>query len=273
MRKREIWKEYPLNYEFENQTKVEVSNLGRIRTYNSYFPEGKIAKGSTQEGYPVLRLKLFKSRSAVDAEKLQTLQSQIDELGAMIKSLGTKNDVLEKKKELRAQRDELIQKRKKQNHRIDKKRTIHVTIMFHKAVATLFLETPTDPDKKFVIHKDFDKTNNEVENLAWASREDLKERYPNKPKVILAKFKKQFMTDDYKPNTKMGKLTENEVLRIKQRLKKGDSLRTLAKQYGVSDMQIHRIKTGENWSHVKTVDDLTQEKENKNKDIKKWQAT
>ena len=41
MRKREIWKEYPLNHEFENHTKVEVSNLGRIRTYNSYFPEGK----------------------------------------------------------------------------------------------------------------------------------------------------------------------------------------------------------------------------------------
>jgi hypothetical protein len=27
-------------------------------------------------------------------------------------------------------------------------------------------------------------------------------------------------------------------------------LKALAKKFHVSDMQIHRIKTGENWSHV-----------------------
>ena len=29
-----------------------------------------------------------------------------------------------------------------------------------------------------------------------------------------------------------------------------DQMQALARQFKVSDMQIHRIKTGENWSHV-----------------------
>jgi uncharacterized protein YjcR len=39
---------------------------------------------------------------------------------------------------------------------------------------------------------------------------------------------------------------------IKRKLLNGKTrLKMIAKQFGVSDMQIHRIKTGENWSHVK----------------------
>jgi Mor family transcriptional regulator len=33
----------------------------------------------------------------------------------------------------------------------------------------------------------------------------------------------------------------------------GKKIKVLAKQYGVSEMQIYRIKSGENWSHI-TVD-------------------
>jgi hypothetical protein len=43
------------------------------------------------------------------------------------------------------------------------------------------------------------------------------------------------------------------VKQIKRALsaKKQPTLKALAKQFKVSDMQIHRIKTGENWSHVR----------------------
>ena len=51
-----------------------------------------------------------------------------------------------------------------------------------------------------------------------------------------------------------------DVLHIKEKLNKGATLRQLAKQFGVSDMQIYRIKSGENWSSVKTVRELKEER-------------
>jgi len=128
-------------------------------------------------------------------------------------------------------------------------------------VAELFLDQPEDPNQKFVIHIDFDKSNNEVENLAWASQEDINKRVKKHPKMILWEFNKQFM--DKTPKVKSSKLTELDVLTIKKRLKRGYSLRKLSKQFGVSDMQIHRIKTGENWSHVQLLEDIKKEKEDK----------
>ena len=48
---------------------------------------------------------------------------------------------------------------------------------------------------------------------------------------------------------------------IKNKLMKGDiTSKKLAEQFGVSDMQIYRIKTGENWGHIKTVSELKSEK-------------
>jgi hypothetical protein len=47
-------------------------------------------------------------------------------------------------------------------------------------------------------------------------------------------------------------LTEAQVLRIKKKLVNGKStLKVIADQFGITDMQVHRIKTGENWGHVK----------------------
>ena len=54
-----------------------------------------------------------------------------------------------------------------------------------------------------------------------------------------------------KHNIAWSKLSEAKVLVIKKMLAKGKTLREIADKYKVSDMQIHRIKTGENWSHVK----------------------
>jgi hypothetical protein len=47
------------------------------------------------------------------------------------------------------------------------------------------------------------------------------------------------------------KLKESQVKMIKKKLQAGKStLKTIAQQFGITDMQVHRIKTGENWSHV-----------------------
>ena len=262
---KEIWKEYPLNYDYEGEYRVEVSNKGQVKAYNSANPDGKIVKGSLQGGFPIVRIKLFKKRSEIDAQKVENLNKRILALNAEIKKLRNQS-TSEKRKMLQAERDELVQKRMKHNQRIDKKRCINVAILKHKAVAELFMKAPDDEDKKFIIHKDFDKENNAVENLEWATQEELNSRYMKHPKNVLFAFKKQFM--ETKPNTGASKLSEKDVLMIKLRLKKGDSLKKLAARFNVSDMQIHRIKSGENWSHVKLVEDLVEEKRNK-----KWQAT
>jgi DNA invertase Pin-like site-specific DNA recombinase len=50
------------------------------------------------------------------------------------------------------------------------------------------------------------------------------------------------------------KLTANKVKFIKKRLADPNRtirLKMLAKQFGISEMQLYRIKRGENWGHIK----------------------
>ena len=79
------------------------------------------------------------------------------------------------------------------------------------------------------------------------------------PQIEVKKFQESLLGIKRKPNTKMSKLTENEVLLIKRKLNRGATLRSISKQFGVSDMQIHRIKTGENWGHLKDFSELIDE--------------
>lgn len=112
----------------------------------------------------------------------------------------------------------------------------------HKLVAEHFLSKENE-DQVYVIHLDYDKQNNELKNLKWASKRE-KELH-------------QFSHPDWdevvkKRSRNIGKLTEGKVKIIKRQLKNNRTRITMiAKRFGVSDMQIHRIKTGENWGHVK----------------------
>lgn len=51
-------------------------------------------------------------------------------------------------------------------------------------------------------------------------------------------------------DNRASKLTEAQVVYIKQQLKLGVKQRTLAIQFNVSDAAIHYIKTGEVWAHI-----------------------
>lgn len=261
--KEEIWKEYPLNFEFEGNQRIEVSDRGNIKSYSLLFPEGNMVNGCTQGGYRIFRTKMRRKWDDKDLKKIEEINNEISLLNIEIKNLIAGKQPQEIVTKLRTNRDKLIQKRKKLNTKLTNKYNINLALLFHKAVAELFLDSPKNKAQKFVIHKDFDKTNNAVENLQWASQADLDARFKKHPKMILHEFNKQFV--DQKPQIKNSKLSEMEVLRIKTRLKKGDRLNQLAKQFNVSDMQIHRIKTGENWSHVKLIEELVEENESKRK--------
>ncbi|EAR12866.1 hypothetical protein PI23P_09570 [Polaribacter irgensii 23-P] len=111
----------------------------------------------------------------------------------------------------------------------------------HKIVAQHFLEKENEK-QVYVIHIDYDKNNNHVENLKWATKREKELHQFNNP-----------TWDAIVKNKKKGnaKLTEGKVKIIKRQLKnKRTRITMIAKRFGVSDMQIHRIKSGENWGDV-----------------------
>ncbi len=115
----------------------------------------------------------------------------------------------------------------------------------HRLMAFTFLEKKED--EIHVIHLDYDKLNNKLENLKWATKRE-KELHQFKNPVFIAAKKNMKRT--------YAKLSEGKVKIIKRKLadpRNKTRLKMIAKQFGVSDMQIHRIKTGENWGSV-TID-------------------
>lgn len=107
----------------------------------------------------------------------------------------------------------------------------------HKLVAEAFIPN-LDPKKTVVIHLDYDKDNNHISNLKWVDTVEANKHLRSNP---------NFKT----PNAK---LTEAKVKLIKMKLadpKRKTRVKILAKQFGVSEMQLWRIKSGENWGHVK----------------------
>lgn len=113
----------------------------------------------------------------------------------------------------------------------------------HKLVAENFLEK--GEDHVHVVHLNYDKTDNRAENLKWATkREKEKHQFAN-PIYINRVYKKAG-----------AKLTEGRVRMIKKKIfdpNRKTRMKMIAKQFGISEMQLYRIKTGENWGEV-TID-------------------
>jgi hypothetical protein len=111
----------------------------------------------------------------------------------------------------------------------------------HKAVGILFAEKRDD--QNVVIHLDFDKLNNEAYNLKWANKTEMFLHHKKNPKKI-ARI----------GQVTTSKLTEGRVRIIKKKMldpNRRTRVRLIAKQFGVSEMQLYRIKWGENWGHIK----------------------
>jgi hypothetical protein len=119
----------------------------------------------------------------------------------------------------------------------------------HKMVAEKFI--PKDSkDQTYVLHLDYDKLNNNVKNLKWATFDEMKKHGKKSPAVKEA-FKK---LQDYNLKNDGAKLRVIDVMRLKKMLlnpNRKTRYKILAKQFGVSEMQLYRIKTGENWGHIK----------------------
>jgi hypothetical protein len=171
------------------QLRYAVSNYGRLISFLDKMEEGRLIKGSTQDGY-----RLFRYKTRVDGKI-------------------------------------------KNKH-----------LFMAKLVAAYFLEKKSD-EQVYVLHLDRNRANDFTENLRWATKEEMLEHQRTSPFVKAAREKvleeKKFKNGH--------KLTLTQVKFIKKELldpNRKSRLKILAKKFGISEMQLHRIKTGENWAHV-----------------------
>ena len=127
-----------------------------------------------------------------------------------------------------------------QNLRLKQKHNGKQTSRYvHKLVAQHFLE---QGDGIYVIHLDYDKTNNHVDNLKWATKREKELHQFNGPNFKAMKGIRRY-----------SKLTETRVKLIKRKLNdpnRRTRMKMIAKQFGISEMQLYRIKSGENWGSV-----------------------
>ncbi len=121
-------------------------------------------------------------------------------------------------------------------------------IFLYKEVAKSFLKKPS-AKYKYIIHKDHDYLNDHMDNLKWATREEHRAHTAQSPRSVLAREKKAITK-----STHSKVLNERTVTTLKRMIwdpKRKLSYKQLAEKFGVSEMQIYRIKTGEFWYHIK----------------------
>jgi hypothetical protein len=92
-------------------------------------------------------------------------------------------------------------------------------------------------------------------NLKWATREEMLQHQHTSPKVQKARIQSGKRIAEYSKNNITGnKLTISQVIHVKKLLadpKRKTRLKIIAKKFDISEMQLFRIKKGENWGHIK----------------------
>ncbi|MGZ5210066.1 MAG: HNH endonuclease [Kaistella sp.] len=246
---KEVWKPVEFDFEFTNKARFEVSNLGRFRSFNK-VSDGNILKGSVIEGFRIVRLKLYQPRNEQDQEKFDVLKKELSELHKMRRQKVAKKETPASIAEITQVIDKKKSQLSKKLERNLKKRSINHHFMIHRLVATYFLPAPK-PEEKIVAHLNYDKFDNSVTNLKWMTAEEYAAHQSSNPKVIAEKKWRKYTQ---KPRAKGMKLTSSQVIHIKLMLRRNKPSKQIAKQFGISEMQVWRIKSGENWSSVKIPD-------------------
>jgi hypothetical protein len=113
----------------------------------------------------------------------------------------------------------------------------NTTKYVHKLVAEHFISKDSEY-QQYVIHVDFNKTNNHISNLKWVTRQTM--------------FSHQKINPNYiKGRITNSKLREVDVMRLKLKLNRDKNKPSLiAKEFGITHTQLNRIRNGENWPNI-----------------------
>jgi|SRR5690606_13896533 hypothetical protein len=119
------------------------------------------------------------------------------------------------------------------------------TLYIHREVARLFLKKPS-PKHKYVIHKNHNKLDNAVKNLKWATLPEMIEHQQKSPAKIAYKKVQASRTTGLKLNAAKVKAIKKILNDENRKI----TIKALADKYGVSEMTMYRIKSGENWARI-----------------------
>jgi hypothetical protein len=117
------------------------------------------------------------------------------------------------------------------------------TIYLHREIAKIFCKKKS-PKEKYVIHINHNRADNNVKNLKWASQTEVSEHQQKSPLKIAYKKKQAAKTIGLKLTLSQVKKIKDTINNPKRRL----TYKQLAEKYGVSEMTLYRIRSGENWS-------------------------
>jgi hypothetical protein len=117
------------------------------------------------------------------------------------------------------------------------------TVLVHKLTAESFLDKSSDHD--MVVHLDWNKGNNNYKNLKWVNRNDGYER-------ILNRLHERNRNNPRKRKVTNSKLAIKDIEVLKSMLERGVKQKVIAQLFCISEMQVSRIKKGENWGQVKS---------------------
>lgn len=241
----EKWKTVEFDFEITNAGRIEVSNLGRLRTFNK-VSNGNIVNGSMINGYRIIRLKLYHPRDEKIQNRLNYLQQQVFKLARKLKSLKDNDESKKVINETSELLDSLKNNLGKKFQADLKTRTINYHSLIHRLVANYFLKEPT-AKQTIVAHLDYNKLNNRASNLKWMTAEENYEHQKNSPYVIKEKEERRHKR---KENSRSTKLSVTKVMLMKKLINQGKPMKQLVKQFKVTDTQILRIKRGENWAEI-----------------------
>jgi hypothetical protein len=119
------------------------------------------------------------------------------------------------------------------------------TLYIHREMAKLFLPKAS-ARQRYVIHRNHNKLDNNIKNLRWATLEEMISHQQKSPAKMAYKEKQANRTEGLK-------LTSAQVRKIKALLNNKNrnvTIKKLAENYGVSEMTMYRIKSGENWARI-----------------------
>ena len=241
----EQWKALAFDFEITNSGSIEVSNLGRLRSFNK-ISNGNLLNGSMINGYKILRLKLYTPRDPKMQQKLDYLQQQVFKIQRKLKAQKAAGEHKKVIADTAALVDQLKADLSKKFKNDLKERTINYHTLVHRFVADYFLRKPGA--KQIIVgHLNHDKLNNQASNLKWMTPEENYEHQKGSPYVIEEKKARRTRR---KENSRATKLTVTKVMLLKKMLNQGKPMKQLVRQFKVSDTQILRIKRGENWADI-----------------------
>lgn len=119
------------------------------------------------------------------------------------------------------------------------KNKIQISFYVHRLVACVFNNLPLNINLT-VNHKDGNKTNNNLENLELCTIEENNKHALRMGLLNPARGSKAGPS----------KLTEEQVLSIREDIKTGLTHKSIAIKYGVTEGAIASIKTGRTWKHL-----------------------